>query len=63
MRHVVKAGNPDVLRYKQIAIELGCRAGKKFGKQLLSSFLVKTIAALFDFNNSGGLGREGNLNL
>ena len=34
---------------------------RNFGERALSIFLTKIMAAIFDFNGSGRLGREGNL--
>ena len=34
---------------------------RNFGERVLSTFLTKIMAAIFHFNGSGRLGREGNL--
>ena len=34
---------------------------RNFGEQVLNTFFTKTMAAIFDFNGSGRLGRERNL--
>ena len=40
---------------------VGLQSRRTFGERVLSIFLTKIMAAIFDFNGSGRLGRERNL--
>ena len=55
------SGPPPFATIQQPGSYSTCRAGVIFSERVLSIFLTKIMATIFDFNGSGRLGREGNL--
>ena len=52
---------PSVCYHPKTRLSLNLQSRRNFGERVLSIFLTKIMAAIFDFNGSGRLGREGNL--
>ena len=52
---------PSVCYHPTTRLLLNLQSRRNFSERVLSIFLTKVMAAIFDFNGNGRLGREGNL--
>ena len=52
---------PSVCYHPKTTLSLNLQSRRNFGERVLSIFVTKIMAAIFDFNGSGRLGRERNM--
>ena len=52
---------PSVCYHPKTRLSLNLQSRRNFGERVLSIFVTKIMAAIFDFNGSGRLGRERNM--